>query len=712
MSKSGPSKSGSTRGIVGKATGLLPHRAGATKTTAKTRRTDVRRTMGRRRNLWRALLLEPAYAYAVAIALVFVIACSALVISTQRQIWEAAGEIAEHTRLVRLDFKIPDKEATENARGDARRGVPLCFLVTGRLDDIRDALKDLPERMAGFESLDDLLDAETRAAFGFDEQGFQALKAHAGNSQAWAASVERLLNRLAQEPILSDDDYSYAMGENGTEKVNLYGRDGRMRDLYRTELTALANVQDDMLTSFVRDARFPSDTVALIVHRLAYNAAPTFKSDEAATRAAQKAAADAVDDRFREHHIDEIIYRRGDVVDEPRLLIAEREQQAYEAQLSQAERVGKRAGMVGLILLITAAMGGYIAYFHLRIFRNPMRIGAIATLMFLMLLLACLLAKSDPHPIHLTAISPALLLAMVLAIVYEQRLAVALTSLFALLVTVSLSQSIGFFTLIVLGAGVATWQLREIRQRNTIMRAGILTAATLGIGTFVIGFLERPIVPGITGQITVDAALAAIGGLLVGLFVLGILPTIERIFDITTGLKLVDLRDSKQPLLRELQQRAPGTFNHSLTLASMGDAAAEAIGADPLLTYVGGLYHDIGKINKPDYFIENQGSGFNRHSKLSPAMSLLVIVGHVKDGLEVAKEFGLPRQVLHFIESHHGTTLVEFFYHAAKEKAAENPETDAPAEVEYRYPGPRPRTKEAAILMLCDCVESATRAMA
>jgi putative nucleotidyltransferase with HDIG domain len=189
------------------------------------------------------------------------------------------------------------------------------------------------------------------------------------------------------------------------------------------------------------------------------------------------------------------------------------------------------------------------------------------------------------------------------------------------------------------------------------------------------------------------------------------LPSIERLFDITTGMTLAELRDPKQPLLRQLQQKAPGTYNHSLQVANIAEAAADAIGADSLLVYVGALYHDIGKMNKPEYFVENQAGGYNKHAKLRPKMSQLVIVGHVKDGIELAREYGLPRSLQHFIESHHGTTLVEYFYHAAKTQA-ETDEKSAVTEVEFRYPGPKPRTKEAAILMLADLVESATRAMA
>ncbi|MCX5690020.1 MAG: HDIG domain-containing protein, partial [Planctomycetota bacterium] len=205
-------------------------------------------------------------------------------------------------------------------------------------------------------------------------------------------------------------------------------------------------------------------------------------------------------------------------------------------------------------------------------------------------------------------------------------------------------------------------------------------------------------------------------------------PMLEQLFNVTTGLTLMELRDPKQPLLRELQVRAPGTYTHSLNVASIAEAAAEAIGADSLLTYVGALYHDVGKMNKPEYFVENQVPGINKHDRLSPAMSLLIIVGHVKDGMELAREFRLPRNIQHFIEAHHGTTLVEFFFARAKllaQKAGAGPtlpgreeeETEPddvyiPDEFEYRYPGPRPRSKECAILMIADAVESATRTLA
>lgn len=223
-------------------------------------------------------------------------------------------------------------------------------------------------------------------------------------------------------------------------------------------------------------------------------------------------------------------------------------------------------------------------------------------------------------------------------------------------------------------------------------------------------------VDAVVSEVIVDCAIAAGGALLTGGMTLFVLPTIERAFNVTTGLTLIELRDPKQPLLKELQQRAPGTYNHALTVASIAEAAADAIGADSLLTYVGALYHDVGKMNKPEYFVENQAGGPNKHDRLSPAMSLLVVVGHVKDGMELAREYRIPRSLQHFIESHHGTTLVEYFFHRAKQQALASAGGDAeeaqmPNEFEYRYPGPKPRTREAAILMVCDATESAARAM-
>ena len=183
----------------------------------------------------------------------------------------------------------------------------------------------------------------------------------------------------------------------------------------------------------------------------------------------------------------------------------------------------------------------------------------------------------------------------------------------------------------------------------------------------------------------------------------------ERAFDITTDLSLLELSDTNRPLLKELSLRAPGTFNHSLQVANLSEAAADAIGANALLTRVGALYHDIGKMLKPEYFVENQRPGSNPHTALKPRMSALIIASHVKEGIEMGRQYNLPQRVLDFIPMHHGTTRIEFFYRKALDQRQER---DADIlESEFRYPGPRPKAKETGILMLADSVEAASRSL-
>ncbi len=203
----------------------------------------------------------------------------------------------------------------------------------------------------------------------------------------------------------------------------------------------------------------------------------------------------------------------------------------------------------------------------------------------------------------------------------------------------------------------------------------------------------------------------ALWSVFAGLLMLGLLPFIESLFGVQTELSLLELGDVAHPLLQELVRRAPGTYNHSINVASIAEAAAESIGAKGLLVRVGAYFHDIGKMLKPGYFVENQGHD-NRHESLMPAMSTLIIIAHIKDGADLARQHRLPQAIIDFIEQHHGTTLVEYFYRRASERSESDPDGPVVDESDFRYPGPKPQTKEAAVLMLADAVESASRALA
>ncbi|HVR75757.1 MAG TPA: HDIG domain-containing protein [Planctomycetota bacterium] len=201
-----------------------------------------------------------------------------------------------------------------------------------------------------------------------------------------------------------------------------------------------------------------------------------------------------------------------------------------------------------------------------------------------------------------------------------------------------------------------------------------------------------------------DPGWAFTGGLISGAIVTCLLPTFERFFGFVTERRLLGLADPSNKLLQVLRERAPGTYQHTLNVSQLASAAAEAIGGDRLLAEVGALYHDVGKINKPEYFVENMGENRRIHDRLRPSMSKMIIISHVKEGLLLAREERLPQKLLDMIPMHHGTTVVEYFFHKARREVVEA--EDAPSDTEYRYPGPRPRFREAGILMLADMVEA------
>jgi putative nucleotidyltransferase with HDIG domain len=187
------------------------------------------------------------------------------------------------------------------------------------------------------------------------------------------------------------------------------------------------------------------------------------------------------------------------------------------------------------------------------------------------------------------------------------------------------------------------------------------------------------------------------------------LPLFEHFFHVTTDIRLLELSNQNLPLIRALALEAPGTYQHSLMLGHLAEAAAEAIGADAVLARVSGYYHDIGKTRMPDYFIENQPKGANRHDRLEPSMSALVIAAHVKEGLEMGKKAGLPEPILDAIREHHGTKLIRYFYQKALTKA--DPSQGPVRETDYRHAGPKPTSRVTAILMIADAVEAASRTL-
>ena len=276
---------------------------------------------------------------------------------------------------------------------------------------------------------------------------------------------------------------------------------------------------------------------------------------------------------------------------------------------------------------------------------------------------------------------------------------------FGLLTGIFLEDSWLMLLSIIVGNITGALSVRHCSRRSYFIVAGARVAAAnmLLILSF---FLLNPELQ--QSAIALRILCAVIGGILSGILGAGLAPVAEFLGGYITDIKLLELASLDRPLLRELSLQAPGTWNHSMVMGQMGEAAAEAIGASCLLTRVGAYYHDIGKIKKPAYFVENQLDKENRHDKLTPSMSALIIRAHVKDGIEMAENHRLPKALIDFIPQHHGTSLIEFFHDKAVKEALEGEVVD---ESLYRYPGPKPQTREAGILMLADGVEASSRTL-
>ncbi len=254
------------------------------------------------------------------------------------------------------------------------------------------------------------------------------------------------------------------------------------------------------------------------------------------------------------------------------------------------------------------------------------------------------------------------------------------------------------------GAIVSSYYVSNPRRRSQLLKAGILISLIHITVILCFSVLSGKI---ISGEMERALLIAGLNGICVGVLLANGLFIVEKAFGITTGISLLELSDQNQPCLKELVLKCPGSYHHSLLVGNLAETAAESIGADALLARVASYYHDVGKILKPEYFTENMTSTESRHDKLTEAMSALVIISHVKDGVSIAREYSVPPPIVDIIKQHHGTSRVEYFYTQAVEKYG-NKDVDQSL---FRYPGPRPKTKEAGIVMVADSVEAASRSL-
>ncbi len=537
-------------------------------------------------------------------------------------------------------------------------------------------------------------------------------------------AIDRAFFEIDKNGLL--DSLAHEIGEGSLDEIDVYVGEVSSARRVAASSVRIAEVIGELQSGLVEELKLKSDSisdpefVANAVFRwlkprlpitLTWNQEATQKRIEDTLRAIDPVKKTYQPGEPLEQFNAEVLERRGIKAGVPineadlKLLRAEHAAQTDSEQWS--DRLIRSLAFIGLFTALFSMLSQYLYYRDRHLMDKLSSFALLLGLITLTLVMAWWLSL---YPTWRAEVVPIVLFAMTIAIAYHVELALFVSGLVCLAFCAAHGFGLAEFVILMSASSTSAFYCRKIRSRTRLVNVG-LTAAAIVFPT-VIGvryMLGQPL----QQALLTDAILFSAGTFAAGLLMTNLLPFLEGWFEIQTDARLLELSDANHPLLKELVQRAPGTYNHSINVASISEAAADAIGANGLLCRVAAYFHDVGKLRKPEYFIENQAGGINKHDDLTPSMSTLVIVAHVKDGIEIGRNHKLPPGIIDLIEQHHGTTMVEFFYRRAIKNSED--ENDGVAtgvdEADFRYPGPRPQTREAAVMMLADAVESASRTL-
>jgi putative nucleotidyltransferase with HDIG domain len=436
-----------------------------------------------------------------------------------------------------------------------------------------------------------------------------------------------------------------------------------------------------------------------VINLLEKTIRPNLEFNEKLTKQRRKIAYDNAPLQYKEKGVkkDELIISRGERVAKEHLL-------KIKEMFRRQERVNRFmffSGAVILTLIFLGIISIYLKSYQPKIFFSIRKLTLIVTLFVLILGLAKAITYS-PLPSY---VIPTAIASILIAMLIGFRLAILITIILSIFVGIIAGDKLNVACVSFIGGIVGIFFIQDARRRSQIL----FTGCAVGLANFIcICALE--LLHGLKYTVfLMQGFWGIINGLGVAVIVTGILPVFEYMFNLVTNISLLELSDLNHPLLKEMVIKAPGTYHHSLIVGNLSEAACEAIGANSLLARVGSYFHDIGKIEKAEYFSENQtGIAKKKHDKLTPSMSSLIITNHVKDGLDLGRKYKLNRAIFNFIEQHHGTSLIYYFYQRALEKIEDE---QILKEEGFRYPGPKPQTKEAAVVLLADSVEAASRTL-
>jgi putative nucleotidyltransferase with HDIG domain len=577
------------------------------------------------------------------------------------------------------DIKAPtdavDKKQTELAREEAAKKVPKQYYLDPTVED--KALKS-SDRLYG------------------------VLEQVSGDKDKTTSQKIDVLKKEGQFPNLPDDVYEKMLRIPPDQIPVLHHETNRIIQQFlgkEFDQEAMASAKDSLSQLLVpldlgKDARLIIQAVVLQVLQ------PNMLYDQKATeQLREKAMREVPEVRISKG---DLIVKRGQVITEDTL-----SRLADLKLLSESLNYRIYFGLLGILLFTLAIIEVYLQ-------RAGTKVASDNNLLLLLAIIVLLTAlsiktvglASSLNETSIGFLAPLAFGTMLVTILFDAPLGVVCSVVFMILTGLAFDFKFQFLFAGLVSALTGVFAVSKVKHRLVIMRAGFLIA---GVNLLAIATVQALLSSVDLGWRGFFQALlfGLVNGLLSAILTIGILPFLESIFGVLTPVSLLELSNPNHPLLRKLLMEAPGTYHHSLIVGNLAEAAAEQIGANPLLCRVGAYFHDVGKSKRPIFFIENQMTKVNPHDKIAPSLSHLIITSHVRDGLEMQEQYRLPKPIRDICEQHHGTTVLWYFYN----KAREQDKSGTVKVDDFRYPGPKPQSKEAAIVMLCDAVEAAVRAM-
>lgn len=617
--------------------------------------------------------------------------------------------MAERDIRLKTRLELPNETKTRNLQEELVKSSSLVFAHDPRaIVELRERVQALARQVAkakSFESIDPVVRGEWKLT----AENFAIAKkmiGGPGDVEAFSDKLERALENIEQWGIL-DATAVPPDQERETNRIEVYtvGEERpRFLPIESVLLSELVRPEGSLFGAIRRE--WPNVTEAKALFQLlAPQLRGTLTFDAVRTRRAELAAraqAEPVRDSYAAGYL---VVPAGEPITEERMRLLEQEHRTLEKEDPVSARTKHLAGLAVLVISLMSGLGAFFRLQQPTILDRLPRLAVLCGAWIVTIGLARLLGSGPYH----AEILPVAVACLLLAIALDRWFALALAFAFSVLLALVSPEPMENFLVMLGGTTVGVLVLDHVRTRTKLIVVGLQMGLAYAILSVAIGaWFDEPWL-----LIAEDAAWRFGSGLVAGFFISGSLPFIESLFSIVTEISLLELADSSHPLLQELVRRAPGTHQHSVAVSHIAEAAAQRIDANALLVRVGALFHDIGKMLKPHYFIENQtAEDRNRHDQLAPALSTLIIIGHVKDGMDLAQQHHLPRPIIDMIEQHHGTTLVDYFFHEATRDQQGTPDPEEGVEESaFRYPGPKPQSKEAAVLMLADCVEGASRTM-